>query len=72
MAEAEKEIESDFLSKISAPARRALERNDITSLQRLSEYAESDILNLHGVGPSTIPKLRIALEAFGLSFKRSK
>lgn len=68
--EAEREIESDFLSKISAPARRALERNDITSLQRLSEYAESDILKLHGVGPSTIPKLRNALAEFGLSFKK--
>jgi len=69
ICEAEREIESDFLSKIGAPARRALERNDITSLERLSEYAESDILKLHGVGPSTIPKLRIALEEFGLSFK---
>ncbi|WP_048824886.1 hypothetical protein [Bacillus sp. B-jedd] len=72
ICEAKREIESDFLGKISAPARRALERNNITSLQSLAEYAESDILKLHGVGPSTIPKLRIALEEFGLSFKKSK
>ncbi|MDG0810016.1 hypothetical protein OMP40_12145 [Cohnella rhizosphaerae] len=67
-----KESESDFLSKLSAPARRALERNGITSLQRLSAYAESDILEMHGVGPSTLPKLRIALEAHGLSFRENR
>lgn len=42
----------------------------ITSLHRLSEYAEKEILKLHGVGPSTIPNLRIALEELGLSFKK--
>lgn len=70
--ESEREIESEFLSKISAPARRALERKNITSLLRLSEYGEPDILKLHGVGPSTIPKLRAALEEAGLSFKSEK
>ncbi|KEZ53262.1 RNA polymerase alpha subunit C-terminal domain-containing protein [Metabacillus indicus] len=72
VCESEREIESDFLSKIGAPARRALERNNITSLQRLSEYDEPDILKLHGVGPSTIPKLKAALEEAGLSFKSTK
>ncbi|KEZ50402.1 MULTISPECIES: RNA polymerase alpha subunit C-terminal domain-containing protein [Metabacillus] len=69
--ESEREIESDFLSKISAPARRALERNSITSLERLSEYSEPDILKLHGVGPSSIPKLSGALKEAGLSFKKT-
>ncbi|NMO94302.1 hypothetical protein HII30_00690 [Paenibacillus lemnae] len=60
---------NSFLSNISAPARRALEREGITSLERLSEYTEADILKLHGVGPSTMPKLRIALDEVNLSFK---
>lgn len=70
ICEAERVPESDFLSRIGAPARRALEREGITSLQRLSEYTEGDILKLHGVGPSSIPKLNSALSEVGLSFKR--
>lgn len=69
ICEAERVPESDFLSRISAPARRALEREGITSLQRLSEYTEADILKLHGVGPSSIPKLKNALGEVNLSFK---
>lgn len=41
----------DFLSLISAPARRALENNDIKTLQYLSNFSKADILKLHGIGP---------------------
>jgi DNA-directed RNA polymerase alpha subunit len=58
------------LSKIAAPARRALQREGITTLVKLSNYSESEILQLHGIGPSTMPKLRSALEESGLAFKR--
>ena len=59
-----------FLSKLSAPARRALENKQITSLQKLSEFKETEILKLHGIGPTTMPKLREALEKEGLFFNR--
>lgn len=58
-----------FLSIISAPAKRALEREGIRSLQKLATYSEKEILKLHGMGPSTIPKLRKSLQVAGLSFK---
>ena len=58
-----------FLSMLSAPARRALENKDITTLIKLSKYTEKEILQLHGIGPSSIPKLRSALSAEKLSFK---
>ena len=58
-----------FLSIISAPAKRALEHQGILSLQKLATYSEKEILKLHGMGPSTIPKLRKALQDAGLSFK---
>jgi len=58
-----------FLSIISAPAKRALEQEGIQSLQKLATYGEKEILKLHGMGPSTIPKLRKALQEAGLSFK---
>ena len=67
--EAERKPESGFLSLLSAPARRALENNGITSLQELSNYTEKEILKFHGMGPASLPKLRDALREEVLSFK---
>lgn len=69
ICEAERKPADGLLSTLSAPARRALEREGITSPARLSKYSEGEILALHGVGPSTIPKLKAALAAAGLSFR---
>lgn len=68
ICEAERKPKTGFLSLLSAPARRALENSDITTLQRLSEFTENDILKLHGIGKTTLPKLREALNAVNLSF----
>jgi len=61
--------DSGFLSLLSAPARRALEHNGISTLQTLSKYSEKEILQFHGMGPASLPKLRMALEEIGLTFK---
>ena len=58
-----------FFSNLVAPARRALERAGITSLAELAKHSEAEILQLHGMGPSSIPKLRKALEEDGRSFR---
>lgn len=68
--EQENKPEDGFLSKIGAPARRALEHKGVTTLNKLSELTEDEVLELHGMGPSTIPKLREALASQGLSFKK--
>jgi hypothetical protein len=70
ICEREATPDSGFLSLLSAPARRALENNGITSLEQLSAYREKEILQFHGMGPSSLPKLRTALESNGLSFKQ--
>jgi hypothetical protein len=70
VCEKEKEPADGFLSLLSAPARRALENKKITTLKKLSNYSESDILSLHGMGPGSIPKLKSALSSSGLSFKK--
>jgi len=62
--------DNDFLSTLGAPARRALENNGITTLQKLSKYTEKEILAFHGMGPSTMPKLRTALAEKGMAFKK--
>jgi hypothetical protein len=70
VCEAERKPESGLLSSLSAPARRALERESIATAKDLSNFTKREILALHGVGPSTIPTLERALAAAGLSFKK--
>jgi predicted RecB family nuclease len=59
-----------FLAILAAPARRALESAGITTLKQLSQWSEKEILELHGMGPSSIPKLRKALSDENRSFRR--
>jgi hypothetical protein len=61
-----------FLSILSAPARRALEGQNINSLKELSTYTENELLQLHGFGKSSLPKLRDQLRSEGLQFSRRK
>jgi DNA-directed RNA polymerase alpha subunit len=56
------------MSGLSAPARRALENAGIKTLKQLSKFSEKQILELHGMGPSSIPKLKAELKKEGLSF----
>lgn len=67
--ENEQRPETGFLSKLSAPARRALVNAGITSLTELTKYTAKQILALHGVGPSTIPVLKELLAQQNLDFK---
>jgi DNA-directed RNA polymerase alpha subunit len=71
ICEAEKKPSSGFLSQLSAPARRALEGIGATTLQQLAQYTEKEILQLHGMGPASLPKLREALKQEGLSFRKT-
>jgi hypothetical protein len=64
-----KQNPGEFLSTLAAPARRALEREGITTARKLSQRTEREIRQLHGMGPSTIPKLQAALKQAGLKFK---
>ncbi|SHE55429.1 hypothetical protein SAMN05443144_10219 [Fodinibius roseus] len=69
ICEQENKPADGFFSKIGAPARRALEHKGIITLQQLSELTEEEVLELHGMGPSTLPKLNEALASEGLTFK---
>ncbi len=67
--EDEKKPAAGFLSLLSAPARRALENNGIKTVKQLAKFSEAEIMAFHGMGKSTIPKLREVLAEQGLSFK---
>ena len=70
ICEKERKPKAGFLSFISAPARRALEREGIITLLKISKYSEKEILQLHGIGPGSIPTLKNALKENGLSFRK--
>lgn len=70
ICEKEKKPVDGFLSQLSLPARNSLISNGINSVQDLSNYAEKDVLGFHGMGPSSIPILRKALDEKGLSYKK--
>ena len=60
----------ESFSGVVAPARRALENAGIKTPEQLSKYTVAQLLEFHGMGPSSIPKLREVLKSNGLSFKR--
>ena len=70
ICEQQRKSESDFLSVLGAPAKRALENNGITSLDKLSQFTEAQLLKLHGFGPSSLPKLIAELNKSGLEFRK--
>lgn len=62
----------DIFEDLSAPARRALQNNGITTLPGLAKYTESEILSFHGIGKTAIPILQKALKENKLKFQKEK
>lgn len=60
------------LPKLAAPAQRALASVGVHRLAQLTKYTESEVKQLHGLGPTTIVALRRSLRARGLSFRKDK
>lgn len=60
---------SPSLTGLGKPAQQALINSKIYTTQHLARWTRSGIAKLHGIGPSTLPKLEAALEADGLTFK---
>ena len=64
--------ESDLPNGLSAPARRALVGAGYLRLEQLSKVRETEIKQLHGIGPNALKQLRLALDAKGMSFADGK
>ncbi|MGV3589682.1 MAG: hypothetical protein ACO1OF_21930 [Adhaeribacter sp.] len=69
--EKEQQPATGLLSELAAPARRALANKGITTVEQLSTFSQKEILQLHGIGKSALPKLQQALAAQNLTFKTS-
>jgi hypothetical protein len=61
--------EASDLPKLAAPARRALAGAGYIRLEDLAKATESEVMQLHGMGPNAMRALRTALEERGLSFR---
>ena len=67
-----KKQESDLPAKLGAPAERALANAGIKKLKQLTKFTETEVKQLHGVGPNALGKLRQALDDKGLGFSAGK
>ncbi len=59
----------NIFSFLSAPARRAIENAGVKSLNDLAIYSEKELLQLHGIGPSSIPKIKKILSLNNLELR---
>ncbi|MEG0925050.1 MAG: DNA-directed RNA polymerase subunit alpha C-terminal domain-containing protein [Chryseobacterium sp.] len=51
--------QEDFLHGVIAiPARKALKKEKIDSLEKLSDYSEKELLQLHGFGKNAMMRLK--------------
>lgn len=66
---AEEKPEEEIMAVLSAPARRALQNAGITTAQQLVSWSKKDLLQLHGFGPSSIPKLESVLKKLNVKLK---
>ncbi|WEK71069.1 MAG: hypothetical protein P0Y62_05805 [Candidatus Chryseobacterium colombiense] len=65
-------VENDFLKGIIAmPARRALGKEKIDSLEKLSDYSEKEIRQMHGFGKNSMEKLKNYMRENNLSFNEN-
>lgn len=69
LCEAAKKPADGFPAGLPAPARRALANAGIRTLQQLAAWSEEELLQLHGLGPRSLPLLSAALQAAGLRFR---
>ena len=60
--------ECDVPTRLAKPARRALSAAGIIELKQLASLSDSEVSQLHGMGPRAMELLRQALAEKGLSF----
>ncbi|MBZ0301620.1 MAG: DNA-binding protein [Anaerolineae bacterium] len=60
--------ESDFPPGLASPARRALAWAGYERLEQLTQVTETELKQLHGMGPKALDQLRRALAEKGQSF----
>ena len=57
----------EFLSRLSGPARRALENEGISSFEELTSFSKKELLKCHGIGPKSLPVIEHCLDSIGMT-----
>ncbi|MBL9122315.1 MAG: hypothetical protein JNG90_01695 [Planctomycetaceae bacterium] len=65
-------IRDRFPPGLSRPALRALQAAGFARLEQLVRISESELAELHGIGPRAVVALRAALRDQGLAFRAAK
>ena len=63
--EATRKPADGFQGELAAPARRALAGDGLTTRAKLSKATEIGVMDLHGMGPNAMSKLRASLRKNG-------
>lgn len=63
------ENNNDF-SNLASPAQRALANAGYTNLKQLTKVSETELSQLHGMGPNALKRIRETLKSKGLSFAK--
>ena len=58
-----------LLSQLSAPARRAIQSLEITTLEDLTHFSEKEVLAWHGIGINALSEVIKILKTEGLSLR---
>ena len=61
----------DLLNKLAKPAQRALQNENINTMEELLRYTEKEVLELHGIGKNAMNIIRQTLLENGLSFSNN-
>lgn len=59
-------------SGLAQPAIRALKSAGFSNLQQISKATESELMELHGMGPNAMLKVKEALRKAGLSLAKPR
>jgi len=59
-----------FLARMSSPARNALIHEGVDTVQKLSRHSEKEILEIHGIGPASLPNLESCFSRSGSLIQR--
>jgi DNA-directed RNA polymerase alpha subunit len=61
-----------LLQKLAKPAQRAIQNEQITTIEHLSNYSEKEFSELHGIGKNAMNIIKQTMSEHGLSFSQNK
>lgn len=69
VCEQERKPANGFMVLLSAPAIRALERENISTLEQVAQYSKKEIAKWHGIGPKVLEILTEEMKKAGLDWR---